>query len=140
MRLLYSLSECLLSAETIGVLLATLATSAAGSSSFNLFSLVAVVVGLAGVGGVVYAVFRSNLATQTIALLKDNNEALQARVAQLETSEIRKDEVAKQQGMQIETLKDLVTGTTALNLLTAKIDTNQDSLLVLLKKLVAENP
>jgi Tfp pilus assembly protein PilN len=114
----------------IGALLSAITpTVVSGQNSYNLFSIIAILVGIAGVAGVVYAVFRSNLATQTITLLKDNNEALQDRVAALESAAIEKDGLIQRQGEQIKDLQNMVTGTTAVVALTEKVDAYQRELI-----------
>jgi hypothetical protein len=106
-----------------------------GASSYNLFSIVAIVVGIAGLFGIAFAVFRSNLATQTIALLKENNEALSVRVTQIEASSKVKDDLISHQGEQITVLRDLVTGTSIIEKLAVKMAENHDEVLVHFQRL-----
>jgi phage shock protein A len=91
-------------------------------------TVVTVIVGILGISGIVGAVIaymRTNIAKTTIDLYKETNQALQARVDQLEHDKVVLDKaVAKAEGRiaQLEDeqqmLRDLATGRSAVDALT----------------------
>lgn len=85
-------------------------------------TLLGVLLAVAGALGVAYAVFRSNMAMSTIELLRDNNEAQGKRLDYVEKENIQLKAQNDAQARRIEMLEDMVSGTKAIEVLSATLE------------------
>lgn len=101
----------------------------AATDAYSWAGAVGGVLGVVGLIGAAIAVLRSSISTNTIKLLKANNEALheqnaqqQGEITTLKAKLEKQDERVEKQDQQIELLKEMVSGRKLLHELNDKVD------------------
>lgn len=126
----------ILSALTHGFLAvasgASTVASSASNSILSTSSILGVLLGilaLAAIAGVVIAYAKTNLTEKTVQLWKDQSEALEKRLEEVEKSSNEKDIRIKKQDDEIALLREMVSGGNAIKALGEKLDTHHEDLM-----------